>query len=203
MKIQYPQKLKMNSKVSFKRPSGRSEVLKEGSVTSLLEHGGRFFVLIKDGRDHFFIEIDKDASKTIRAGSSLITGTVPVNPALLPDADESETSAFIAELAKAKVKPVDEELWRKCIEKAKKKFKEWPSRVASSWAVKRYKEAGGKFSGEKPERQNVKEEFEWVKGDIHHASFTLDNQTKEFFKKNPKAKKGKRGKSRMIPNERI
>jgi len=45
--------------------------------------------------------------------------------------------------------PLDKALWNKAIAEAKKKFDVWPSAYASGWAVKRYKELGGKYASKK------------------------------------------------------
>ena len=49
-----------------------------------------------------------------------------------------------------KNRPVNNKLYNKVKQEAKKKFKRYPSLYASSWIVKEYKKRGGKYSGKKP-----------------------------------------------------
>jgi hypothetical protein len=174
MTVLYPQKIKIKDNIVFRRMSGQSERFAPGLISSLLQHGGRYFVLMTYGRDRSFIEIDKGVFDTITRGSTKIKGTFPVSPAQLPHASIDETAAFIAELAKKdSPSPTDEELWKRAIRAAKrlslKKNKAYPSRWANSWAVRWYKKRGGKFTGKKPTKTDVKESHDFIKGDIHHA----------------------------------
>ena len=174
MKNLFPQKIKLLKEVMFARKGVVMESrLSAGSVSSLLEHEGRYFVQMAVGSDKYFVEITKQIFDIIGAASVKINGTVPVHPSHLPRATEESTAAFIAELAKSSPKPTDEELWKKAIDAAKrlsaKKGQEYPSRWANSWAVRWYKKRGGKFTGKKPTKAEVKKDHDFVKGDIHQA----------------------------------
>lgn len=46
-------------------------------------------------------------------------------------------------------KPLNQTLYNKVKEEAKRRFKVWPSAYASGWLVSTYKKRGGKFSGQR------------------------------------------------------
>lgn len=66
--------------------------------------------------------------------------------------------------------PKNKKLWDKFINKAKKKFKVWPSRNATWWAVSEYKKAGGKFVSENVTKLRKTKKAHWVTGDVNLAS---------------------------------
>jgi hypothetical protein len=54
-----------------------------------------------------------------------------------------------------KPSPKNTKLYEKVKEKAKKKFKVWPSAYASGWVVKEYKRLGGTYSGKKSSSRGI------------------------------------------------
>jgi hypothetical protein len=60
--------------------------------------------------------------------------------------------------------PLDNKLYNKVKEDAKKKFKRFPSLYASAWISREYKKRGGKYKGKKPKETNISKWFkeEWV-----------------------------------------
>lgn len=64
--------------------------------------------------------------------------------------------------------PVDKSLWRRAQSAAKRKYTKHPSAYSNSYAVKWYKEKGGKFKGEKDDDKGLgrwhREEWKDSKG---------------------------------------
>ena len=54
-----------------------------------------------------------------------------------------------------KPSPINQKLYNKVTEDAKKKFKKWPSAYASAWLVKEYKRRGGKYKGTKSVKTGI------------------------------------------------
>jgi hypothetical protein len=82
-----------------------------------------------------FKEIDKSKSKP----------EMPVSDAeILAKALACKDTRFMV-ASESKVKPLDEKLWQKCVKKAQNTFDVWPSRYASYYAAKLYKDSGGKW----------------------------------------------------------
>ena len=62
---------------------------------------------------------------------------------------------FIINKMPSKEKVVDRVLYEKVLKQARKKFTRFPSIYASSWIVSEYKKRGGKYKGEKPEKNGT------------------------------------------------
>jgi len=60
--------------------------------------------------------------------------------------------------------PLDRILYEKVVKEAKQKFKTYPSAYASGWIVRRYKELGGKYKGDKEKSTSLDRWFKekWI-----------------------------------------
>lgn len=56
----------------------------------------------------------------------------------------------------SRLQPTDPDLYAAMKRAAKQKFTVWPSVYASAWLVKQYKDAGGRFEGERSEHSRLK-----------------------------------------------
>jgi hypothetical protein len=64
-----------------------------------------------------------------------------------------------------RAKALNQKLYDKVVEKAKRTFKKWPSAYASGYVVKEYKRLGGKYKGKKPSKKTGLSRWfkeEWV-----------------------------------------